>query len=178
MKRIAILGYTGSGKTTAGRYALKAMGYRKVINWDCTIEPANISDVLISEMGDEAGIEALWIDYCKPLLRQQLYWLGRGIELVDPLWLIRKCLERSPVVCGIRTERELAASVHEANLVDAKRALFDQYWWIERGVKGETDGLTCDDVERITRGHGFVWIKNNGTLEQLRWAVEAALKGI
>lgn len=123
--RILVLGFTGSGKTTAGRVIAEELHTR------CT----STSTVIINDLARKRRIDPRRIRRHKNKedIRQELFDYGRAMCKRDPAFLVRQALKRGSVVDGCRRQDELAAAA----------PLFDLVVWVERpGVDpGSTDGV-------------------------------------
>ena len=145
---IAFCGPSKCGKTTAGKFACDILGVPG---------PVNISDLLIEEL---AAIDGEPVDLVQAdrdgaggkeredKARRELYIIGRAMERHDPLYWIRLALERSPIVCGIRTPEEVAAA-REAKL-------FDAIVWVERPCtpNDPTCKMTAGECDRVIYNYG------------------------
>ena len=130
--RILIIGYTGDGKSTAAA----ALAER----YEC--EYANSSDILVESFfkvhankGDDPKTAIMEIGRNKGVYREQLFRFGNLCKKEISLsWLSDEALKRAPIVTGLRTQDELAASAWAYDLI----------LWVGTpdGKPGTTDKLT------------------------------------
>ena len=144
--RILVIGYTGSGKSTAAEQ----------------LDPnsANTSDILCELLADKLQIDKQLIKENKSKYRIELWELGRSLQHNDPLALVKLCLEKSNVVTGVRNKDEINA-IKNTDHADGG-PLFNLIIWISRyGCEaGLTDYLTPEDADVI--------VLNNSTIQELK----------
>ena len=151
MKRYLIIGFSGSGKTTAADTLASMTGG--------TV--ANESDYIILDYAQSANLDPEYVKAHKPVLRQDLYDFARKKQAEDPTYPVKLTQRHGAnIVTGTRNPDELVA----------KRHMYDLIIWIERSgcPPGPTDKLAAEDADII--------VLNNGTIEDLREALKVAVE--
>lgn len=141
--KILVLGYTGSGKSTAADIIADIIG---------SSPPVNTSDILIY---DFCTSNKLYIDAVinnKNQYRNDLFNFGVEKQKIDPRYPVPDALKKSDVITGVRTPESL----------QSVRNLFDHIIWIDRlsVPRGSTDKLSPSDCTLV--------INNDGTIEELK----------
>jgi hypothetical protein len=174
--RILILGYRGSGKTTAGDIIAFADPECEPHN---TTPPKSVStsDILIRKYAQSTGLSVQRLVFEKDLHREALWKFGRILQGQDPSTIVREALVEASLsgcpkpwkleqaatklnsygyvaVTGVRNQDELK--------VCRDKDLFNAVLWITRpGVgPGPTDYLGPIDADAV--------ILNNGTPSELK----------
>lgn len=139
-----VLGYTGSGKTTAARYLSEIT----------SIPFTDTSGVLIKLYCEDKGYDVDTIIENKDEHRQNLYEYGKKLQKEDPSILIKECLDRGSILCGLRRQSELdflKDSGHNPVVI-----------WIHR------DGITKNPTDEIAPSEADIVVNNDGSLDELK----------
>ncbi len=142
--KLLILGYSGSGKTTAAQALAEILG--------CGY--ANTSDRLIEDYATEHGLDVQSVKLNKAKLRNELFDFGRAKQAKDALYPQSEQLKRYSILTGLRNPNEIEAA--------REHSLYDLIIWIknDRCSKDATDRLIEDDADVI--------VPNNGSIEELK----------
>ena len=127
-KRILVIGYSGSGKTTAA---------------NCLAYNVSTSDVIIEEFCNKYDLHPDVVRTNKGFYRDRLWQFGRKKQENNPLYFVYKALEKSNIVTGVRNPDEVAKC--------RELGIFDVIIWIDRpGIEaGSTDKLTKADADVV-----------------------------
>lgn len=131
--KILVIGYSGSGKTTA------AVLMSRYLNTNI----ANISDYIISEYAESINLDPKTILANKNAYRMPLWHYGRMKQSTDPLYFVRKAIEDADIITGVRNQDEIQ---------EIKRfKLFDIIMWIDSKhcIANDTDQLKPWDADTI-----------------------------
>ena len=149
--KILVLGYTGSGKSTASNMIADLLGG----------VAANTSDKLIHDFSEEHEILFEELVVNKPKYRQQIYEYGRKRQAEDPLYPQKYQLETCCVLNGLRNPVEIIAAV--------ENKLYDLIIWIDRR------GCKAGPTDHIPKCWADVTIENSGSLDSLRSKLQRLL---
>jgi energy-coupling factor transporter ATP-binding protein EcfA2 len=142
--KILVLGYTGSGKTTAAEIlaAILDTSY------------CNTSDKLIDDFAISIGLPSNVIANNKDKYRNQLLEFGRAKQKIDPLWPQAQQLEHSDILTGLRNKNEIEAA--------KKHKLYDLIIWVSR------PGYTIGSTDKLSPSDADVVINNDGDITALK----------
>lgn len=139
--KIAVIGYTGSGKSTAASMLAEIM----------EVGAADTSAYLIRDYAKYAGISPQHILSNKHKYRDDLFKYARSIQLNDPLYLIKQALSDASIITGIRNPDEIRAS----------RNLFDYIIWIDN------PGINAGSTDKLDESYADITVHNIGSTEDL-----------
>jgi len=138
-----IIGHNRAGKTTAAHVMANLMDVR------CAATAEVIYDNMVKEMHC-MSLKAYGDFYKSPELRAAMFAYGRQVCKDDPAALVRMCLEKAPIVDGVRSRDEF----------EIAKELFEHIIWIEspRGEPSDHTQVTIEDATYV--------IVNDGTMSQ------------
>ena len=140
--KILVLGFSGSGKTTAAEILAKIVGGKV----------ANDSDYIIADYAKSTGQDVDYVKKNKPALRDELFKFARAKQAEDPAYPINlEFADGANIITGTRNPDEMAV----------KRKLYDLVIWIDRPTcsPGSTDKLGPEYADAT--------VVNDGTFEDL-----------
>ena len=142
--KILIIGYSGSGKTTAAEILAE------ILNTKCL----NTSDQLIKELAEILNISVNEILENKSQYRMKLFDYGRSKQAIYPLWPQVVQVQEADILTGLRSPDEVAAA--------RENELYDIIIWIDR------PGCKANKTDKLTPDHADTIVKNDGRIEDLR----------
>jgi len=157
MRKVLVLGCSGSGKTTAAKMIAKMLK---------SPPPRNCSDFIIEDYAAETtSSPAKALNLAKKITankdphRKDLFEYGLRRQAKDPAYPVSEAAKHTNVVTGVRTPENLAAS----------KNLFDLVLWIDRqeAKSNSTDKLGKEHADRV--------IDNNGSFKELEDNIRMAL---
>jgi ABC-type glutathione transport system ATPase component len=142
--KILILGYSGSGKSTAAEILSEILDSNP---------PKNCSDYIIQDMCDHYGLDPNEVATNKSAYRTDLLNFGILQQLIDPAYPVTQAIKETDIITGVRTRDNY----------NACRRYFDLILWVDSpsATKNHTDFLDHSDADMT--------IPNNGTVEDLRY---------
>jgi hypothetical protein len=138
-KRILVIGYSGSGKTTAA---------------NCIAPNISTSDVIIGEFCHKYDLHPEVVKANKGFYRDRLWQFGRDRQQSNPLYFVYKALEKSSIVTGVRNPDEVAKC--------RELKIFDVIIWIDR------PGITAGSTDKLTSADADVIVMNDGDTNTLK----------
>lgn len=143
LMKILLLGYSGSGKSTAAELLAKILN----------TSYANTSDVIIQDFARANKIPILDVVNNKEAYREKIWRFGREKQAKDPLYPQRQQIEKVDIITGVRNRNEVVAA--------RRYGLYDAIIWIDRDSckRNLTDNLSKNDANYV--------VDNNGTILEL-----------
>lgn len=150
--KILVLGYTGSGKTTAAEILAELLNTRSL----------NTSDQLIEDFAVSIGTTPKFILEHKPEYREQLFKFGRAKQAIDPLYPQVQQLAVASILTGLRNPNEIEAA--------REHRLYDMIIWVNRPE------IEAGVTDKLNPNHADLIIENNGSIEELREQLKQLLR--
>ncbi len=136
--KIAVIGFTGAGKTTVARIFAELTGGKAI----------DTSDVIMHHYATTSGIPLAQVKAEKHALRKKLYAHAASLKSRDPAFWGKRAMRRGAnVVAGFRDPYEF----------EAARCLFDHVVWVHR------PGWHPGETDHLDSGYGEVVVCNDGT---------------